>query len=514
LPTQVLTKEYIDALPPQAKRELLSKLKQHQQIKARAPYLLYIPYKGWQRDFYEHPARIRLAHCGNRTGKSYGIIGDAVQQMYKCHPFHKEHDEKAYMRIRVVCEDEEHGIDEWVKTLKEFIPPGDIKRDYIPGKSKTRKLSLTDDKFGPQHYFEFMTYSQEVRQFESVEREIIIFDEVPPRQIYTACLTRIMAGGGTMMIGATPATNTMDPGFFRELVESISEMDDADGAVFCGSMYDAARAGVVAYTESDIEKMKDGLSENEIQIRIYGQPINVGGLVFTEFRDRYFTDDPPGHKFDPETLWPGDGKRLPGIPPPDWQIVAGLDPSVNGHTACLWCAISPLNERYYFHEYYERNRIIQQHAEAVLAEEKRFGQRSMWRVIDPAAQSQTQTDAGFETVQDLYLRHGLDTITDNSLRNESARIEKCQHALLFMGPEDGKRPAIFISRHLRHFIHQLRHVSYQQWRDPEQHNEKQKVQDKDNHLTDCFGYIEAMNPQYIKADAIEPMPVMDSEIGY
>ena len=215
MPVQTITKAHIDALPASERRTLLVKLKKQRELRQRAPYLFYKPYDGWQMEMYKHPARIRLAHCGNRTGKSYGVIGDVVQQMYKVHPYHKEHDAKPYMRIRVVCEDEEHGIDEWVKTLKQFIPADDIQHDYIPGKSKTRKLTLNEKKFGPQHYFEFMTYSQEVRQFESVEREIVVFDEVPPRQIYTACLTRIMAGGGTMLIGATPATNTLDPGFFR-----------------------------------------------------------------------------------------------------------------------------------------------------------------------------------------------------------------------------------------------------------------------------------------------------------
>ena len=140
----------------------------------------------------------------------------------------------------------------------------------------------------------------------------------------------MMAVGGTMLIAATPQIEGENGPFFRKLIERYET--DPDAGVFCGNMYEAARSGVVDYTEEDVRKMEANMPEDQAKARIYGELVNVGGLVFKEFLDRFYTADPPGHLFDRHALWPGDDKREPGIPPPDWQIVAGLDPSVNGYS--------------------------------------------------------------------------------------------------------------------------------------------------------------------------------------
>ena len=500
MPTPI-TLEHFKDLTPVGQKKLATALKKHQRIKAEAPYLLYESYEGWQRDFFESTARTRVAHCGNRTGKTYACCADVTLQIYRAHPFRPEHNNKRRMRVRIVAPDEEHSLKSWVETFKLFLPAGDIIKDYIPGVSKSRRIELDPKRLGRPVSIDFMTHSMEVDQFESVELELIVFDEVPPRQIYNACLLRTLAGGGCILIAATPQTSTNDPGFFRELVEALGSKSIDEAEVFCGSMYDAAAAGVVEYTKEILDKMAKDLPEDEVQIRIYGKPVNIGGLVFKEFRDRFFTDEPPGHLFDPEILWPGDDNQAPGIPPKDWQIVAGLDPSVNGYTGMLWQAISPLNERYYFHEYYERDLIIKDHARNIMAEEARFGREIQWRVIDPAAHSQSQTQYGFERVIDQYAAENVLCFTEMGLRDEPARIMKVREALMFSGAEGNERPGIYIASNLVNLRRQLNHVSWESWRDPNAHNPKQKTQDRDNHLTDVIGLIEAMNPTFIKREA-------------
>jgi len=513
----------IQQLSPADRQELLHYLKKRERIQKQAPYALFKPYPGWQADFWRSTARIRVAHCGNRTGKSYVVIANSVQEMYKVHPHRTMHYHKPYMRIRVVGKDEDHCLDEWVKTLHEFVPAEDIVQDYVPGKSKNRRIVLNEEKFGPQHYWEFMTYGMEARQFASVEREHTIFDEVPPRDIYYECSLRMMAAGGTLDIAATPEIESSDPSFFRELIEQLQADERAE--IFCGSMFDAARSGVVDYSVSDVEQLERDLPEDQARARIDGELVNVGGIVFKEYSDRFFTDDPPGHLFDPQEIWPGDDTRRPGLPPRDWQIVSGLDPSVNGFTGCLWCAISPQNQRFYFAEYYERDKVISQHAASILEIDKSLScepqnaeqkpQPFLWRVIDPAAESSIQYQGTFEPVINIYAKNGVFCFTDQALRDEPARIDKVRNALLFNAVEGARQPEIYISKDCPVLRRQLKHVSYETWtRHINERNPKQKTQDKDNHLTDCLGYVEGVCPGYMKDPPAVDRDYDYEEIGY
>ena len=512
MPT-IITRDDMKVKPASEQRESVRALKRYMEIKEHAPYLLFDAYEGWQRDFFESKARTRVAHCGNRTGKTYACAADVALQLYKKHPIRKEHNHKRQMRVRVIAPDEEHSIKSWVEVFKQFIPKSHIIKDYTPGVSKTRRIDLDQEILGRPTSIDFMTHSMEVDQFESVELEIVVFDEVPPRQIYTACLIRTLAGGGCIMIAATPQTSTLDPAFFRELIVKLQSYPPEEAEVFCGSMYDAARAGVVEYDEEELKRRERDLTEDEIQIRIYGIPINVGGLVFKQFRSRMCTDTPPGHLFDPEVVWPGGDNQPCGVPPQDWQIVAGIDPSVNGYTGALWCAISPLDQRYYFQEYYQRDMTISQHAKAILEYEKRFKQEVEWRVIDPAANAQSQTDVGFERVIDQYAEAGVICMTDPSLRDEPARINLCNEALLMKGAEGHEKPNLYVSKELENFKRQLTQVSWQSRRDPNSANPYQKTQDKDNHLTDVFGLMEGMHPGYAPVSKYEPPPQRWPELG-
>jgi hypothetical protein len=59
----------------------------------------------------------------------------------------------------------------------------------------------------------------------------------------------------------------------------------------------------------------------------------------------------------------------------------------------------------------------------------------------------------------------------------------------------------------------LKHVSWEQWRDPNAKNPKQKTQDRDNHLTDVFGLMEGSHPMYIKQQYGEAIDQRWPEFG-
>lgn len=495
-----------------ASEEYRESLWQLNQIRQQCPYLLFEPYKGWQEDFFKAPAKIRVAHCGNQTGKSMAVAADAVWQMYKVHPWHTEHFNKPRMRIRVVGYDVDHTIQHWLETiLSELLPKEDqgtfnrlSKRVLIP--------SMQGDKGGESHFFEFMTYGMEPAQFASVQREITIFDEVPPRAIWDECWMRTVATGGTIMIAATPAIEGGSSIFFRELVRDLETRPNTNeeakdmglpetmtATVFCGSMYEAAKAGVVDYSVKDVKAMEERMPHDQAQARVHGKLVNVGGYVYPEYTDKIF---PEGHLFKADELWPPSEERTDfgGTPPADgWQIVAGLDPSINGITACVWGAINRNSDIYIFQEYYEKERPIPAHAKAIKAIESRFASKPMYRVIDPAAKQKQGVGEKYmvATIDQYNQAIAGDDKRDPGfqlgIRDEIARIDLVRQMLMFVGEnKKNKQPRLFIAVRCKNLRNEIMNLSWQRYtRNPHERNPKQTVQDYKNHATDALSYMAA-----------------------
>jgi len=473
--------------------------KRLQGVQHTAPYLLFDPYDGWQKKFWASQAYIRLAHCGNQVGKSYIVAADAVWQMYKAHPHRKTHINDKKFSVRIVGVDVDHTIHHWMDTILPAMLPAEELGHY---NKVTKRLSIHGLRPNPDvdsHYFEFMTHGMDVNQFASVQRTITIFDEVPPRAIWHECELRTRE----IMIAATPALEGGETVFFRELVERLKEWPHTDeeaiemgrpgdptAELFCGSRYEAARAGVTTYTVADVEAQERNMPEDQARCRIHGELVNVGGLVFKNYRDAMY---PNGHLFDPTEMWEGDAKTLPGIPPMEgWQIIASLDPSINGVTTCLWGAVNKKHELYIFDEYYDSEKVIPQHAASIKEKEARHGRIPFWRCIDPAsAQKQPSLK---EQAQVPTLEQYIDCMDDDAGfepagRDEAGRIEMVKQMLHFAGEDGEDGPRLFIGENCRNLRREIINLSWQRFVKPEEHNPKQKVADFKNHTTDALGYM-------------------------
>lgn len=97
----------------------------------------------------------------------------------------------------------------------------------------------------------------------------------------------------------------------------------------------------------------------------------------------------------------------------DWvgmKLIGCIDPASTGVTAYLQCGIDSDENLYALEEYYQKDRLISQHAAAVLSMMTRYGVQD-YTLIDPSTEAKTlQGSYELYSVQEEYRRHGVMTM--------------------------------------------------------------------------------------------------------
>ena len=86
----------------------------------------------------------------------------------------------------------------------------------------------------------------------------------------------------------------------------------------------------------------------------------------------------------------------------DWEKAIGLDHGLNNPTAAVFAARLPTGEIYIYDEYYEKNKLVSDHAQAL---KPKLTSTHLCRMIDPTTRNR-EPIAG-ATVMGEYARHGL-----------------------------------------------------------------------------------------------------------
>ena len=115
--------------------------------------------------------------------------------------------------------------------------------------------------------------------------------------------------------------------------------------------------------DDEKEKLKEKWAGHpEERARLYGDFIRRSGLVYSQW-------DPTKHILKKQSL------------PQDWRRIVSIDPAATGVTAAVWAAISPRNDVYIYRIYYERDKIVSDHAKNILI--RNAGDKIDTFIIDP-----------------------------------------------------------------------------------------------------------------------------------
>lgn len=182
--------------------------------------------------------------------------------------------------------------------------------------------------------------------------------------------------------------------------------------------------------------------------------------------------------------------------PKDWPVIRGIDFGHRDPFVCLWCAVGPSSELYFFQEYYSREgKSIREHAMEIKA--RSMGMRISLTVGDPTA-AQAIDDICFE---------GIPTVSGNNDRT-AGRLRFLEY---LMQTEDGvppwpirdlpiavsqkKWPRAYVFKGLTEFRREMR---YYRWKEGAQREGDKEKTEGDDHAMDTARYIVNTRPSPYK----------------
>lgn len=179
--------------------------------------------------------------------------------------------------------------------------------------------------------------------------------------------------------------------------------------------------------------------------------------------------------------------------PPSWPRYMAIDPGLRNPTAALWAAVDPENAVFLYDEYYQTEKIIQEHCRTMRGKE---GETKIFlRLIDPSACGRNLINK--RSNREEYARHSFHCIpANNELELGIDRV----NSYLAEEPSTGK-PSLYFFSTLTNTINEIQNYRWEEI-DPEAarlKNLPERPVKKDDHLMDCLRYILVSDPRYFQA---------------
>jgi hypothetical protein len=172
---------------------------------------------------------------------------------------------------------------------------------------------------------------------ESTDWDFIHVDEPCPEKMWTAASRGLIDRGGPAWFTLTPLREVwINDMFFPRRYQDSPDVEVQKGSRWAmqGSMRDNPYLSAEAIAE-----FEQDLTDEEKQCRIEGYPLELSGLVYKEFSfDRHVLKELPKG-------WTAYNK-----PPRDYTIYYAIDPHPQTPHAVLFCAVSPLGQKFFWSE--------------------------------------------------------------------------------------------------------------------------------------------------------------------
>lgn len=360
-----------------------------------------------QLEFHKSQKRNRWVFGGNRTGKTECGAVEVVWLSLGMHPFRPNREKTecwvVSLSTRVQTEVSQSKI------LK-YLPRSSI-IDIVmnEGKKGSPQLGVIKcisvrNRFGNISKIWFKSCEEGREKFQGTSLDFVWFDEEPPEDIYKECKMRVLDKCGEVFGTMTPLKG------FTYIYDEIYLNSKGDNEVFCMFM---SWLDNPYLNKKEIERMKQTLSEDEIESRMNGKFADIDmGLVYSEFTTNANIIDPIEIN-------------------PDWQDMLSIDPGLSNPLSCHWYARDYDGNVYVVAEHFEANQTIEYHANKI----KEISKKLNWKtasngmiesLIDSAANQKTLS--GTKSVCELFYEQGILT-NSNVNKNLLAGISKVKSYL-------------------------------------------------------------------------------------
>lgn len=267
-----LSKEALASLSKEDKLKLLDALAEKKR-RAKEKRTAFAPNAG-QLPVLQSRAILRAVFAGNGGGKTALGANIALACAAGSDPWLDEHT-PVPARIIVVLDKPDKVDSTWLPEVKKWysLKPEQLHKD---GKPYINRITFDNASF-----IRFMFHDQEPMSFESIEADLVIFDEPPPRHVYVA-LRRAGRTKGRQARFVIIGTPISAPWLRTDIYEPWSKGEAPDTECF--------RFG----TDVNKDNLADGymeqfgavLTEKEKRIRLWGEFFDLDGLALSHLFKR------------------------------------------------------------------------------------------------------------------------------------------------------------------------------------------------------------------------------------
>ena len=381
------------------------------------------------RPFFESDAAIRVVTGGNRSAKSTKCALEGGSNCMGFRPWYSPSNDWHTRGLLQAHRKNKGRIIYCVSNVKaKWV---DILNEYEKWWGRDIwKVTMRDDRNIPYeltwlptnwkiHLYSWKMPSEDM---ESIECDLLIFDEPPPENIWISLTRAVVSTGGRVIVAATFLDKSS--WFWDQVVIPAESGKLTDVEVFWHSMWDnsAENGGCASQSGASIRRYLQGIGDFWTRLaREHGVPIHLGGLVLGNWTRA-------GNVINPFEL------------PRECSVYSGIDPGGAKPMAAAWVAVlygrSPI-EMHLFDETYDHRTKGDLHLFAEIFKRKEKGldgvfhpYDSEFTLIDPVANQPLMGDKAGRTMRDvLYEDYDIVT-TEADRRNKKARLlalnEKCR----------------------------------------------------------------------------------------
>lgn len=428
--------------------------------------------------FHKSQARTRLLIGGNRSGKTTGGAVEMVRSVTGTNPYRSTPIPFAGRAIGV---DFPHGIEMIVKPeIARWLPLSYLKGGSWDSAYNRELKTLTLENLST---IEFMSYDQDLDKFSGTSRDGIWFDEEPPQTVYIENKLRLLDSGGSCWLTMTPVEGmswSFDDIFTKAATDpniDVFEVDTFDNTHL---------------NPSEIDLIMSGLSSEEIDARIHGKYVQLGGLIYKEF------------KFDVHTRDELNLDEL--LHQPNSQVWVAYDHGYTNPACFLWLHLTSDLNLTVFAEIYESQLTVEQLAMKVHEMNLSLGVQPRYYVGDPSIVQHSGLTG--KSVQTEFAQHGVPIVPANN----DVRLGVNALKQLFKAPinPDSLLPRLTISRACPYLIWELQRYRWATWLRKKiagDRNLKEEPHKKNDHACDTLRYGVMSQPSLFE-------PLKDSPPSY
>jgi hypothetical protein len=369
-------------------------------------------------------ADIRANIKGNQAGGTSICAFDIASRLLRIHPVKKRNVLNKPIRCVSKVKPQQEGDEEnqqYVE-LRRLVPAYLIKKD-VTARSST--MIVRDPLAGPDNKVEFMSSSQELDAFMSVQRAAYYQDEEVEKLKWDESCVRLLKEGGDATINLTPAKGLdwVFDSIWRRARKIHRSKIICEKYGFPSVEETGVKSGIEAFcwatddnpvmTKATIDRIFEGIDDpDELAMRRYGVFRQVSGRIYKSFEDKIHVK-PFDKYFDASvfrTYW--NYRIIDYHPSKPWDV--------------SFVVVTPRNEWIVWNELHQThdNRTTLElrdeiKTESLLKEDEEYNRCTL---IDPLS-TVKQTNTGFSTFDDLAMGSaGLRRLTTADTKNSQGRM--------------------------------------------------------------------------------------------